>query len=414
MLKHNLLRFIGSSMRNIVTPPSNLTKISTTCCRSNEIDIATLDTLQRKTAGLNHILQGFTADQKEKILAIVNQDNTEQILSYDIAKTRAVKLLAWKKRNGSLKSIEDILLIEGFSAKTAEKFYKSMFEEKNEGSKDKRTPRQRTAGFITPVIDVDQQKRIRTCCSLRVGVSSVTWARLELAATNENMPGFLTHWHHHEITDKKLHLDDLIKRLLYVDYLIPNSDVYLFEEPPTAQINNNPGTASQQNVNMQKCQIIAVLAFALSKRSSFAREVAFENSTTNEDGKKLTCKRPNVFYLRRFLPARLFNKLVATERVSSEDTILQLMHTHYNVEEFFENENGEKVESVNDQQLSYRGNVQFSQEQRVMFSRAERYHREFLGQSLLLNLAFVRLILLQDERSIAAVTRQPKKVAMGS
>lgn len=34
--------------------------------------------------------------------------------------------MAWIKRNGPLRSLEDILLIEGFSLRIADKFYKSM------------------------------------------------------------------------------------------------------------------------------------------------------------------------------------------------------------------------------------------------------------------------------------------------
>lgn len=255
----------------------------------------------------------------------------------------------------------------------------------------------RTASFITPAIDAEYRAELRSCVSLRIGVSSVTWARLELPESESiNVPCNLTHWEHHDITEKKLHLGDLVQRLLYVDHLIPNADCYIFENPQMAQINSNPGTVHHQNISIQKSQVTAVLAYALCARSRY------NNKKTEEIW-------PNVFYLRRFLTARLFSQLVGTERVSSEETILHLMRTHYNVSQLEYDNVSETGQDEKENDKSFRRNVQFSLTHREMFSRAERYQREFLGQALLLNLAFMRLIVLQDEDSIAVVARNRNK-----
>lgn len=256
--------------------------------------------------------------------------------------------------------------------------------------------RPRTAPFITPSIDEEQRQRIQSCVSVRVGVSSITWARLETHA-QQNTPCLLTHWQHYEVNDKKLHLNDLVQRCLYVLHQIPNADCYLFENPQMAQA-NNPGNAEQQNINIQKAQKTAILCYALSARNKATTTLSESNANENAP------TEPNLFYLRRFLTARLFNHLVGSERVSSEDAVVNLMRTYYNTDE----RDGASFNSGYVTSL-FPGNVQFPTSLREMFSAVGRYQREFLGQALLLNLAFVRLVLLQDPNSIQIVSRSSSK-----
>ncbi|XP_053954177.1 uncharacterized protein LOC128860587 [Anastrepha ludens] len=411
MFKLRLSHYVNQSLRKFGKPQSFLAAISTSPVVETEGELAQAYKVVNQAARKIHF-PSYTLEQQQAILDIVNNDDTKEILNYDIAKTRAAKLTAWKKRNGPMKNVEDILLIEGFSLKLAEKFYKSMLEENIQVGGATRSARQRTASFITPVIDAEHRSEIRSSVSLRIGVSSVTWTRLVLPTLDSsNVPCCLTHWEHHEITEKKLHLGDLIQRLWYINHLIPDADCYIFENPQMAQMSSNPGSVDQQNINIQKCQVIAVLAYALFARGRRAEATKDGHESIDEVDKKSVVQRPNVFYIRRFLAARLFSQLVGTERVSTEETILNLMRIHYNVDDLFEGEveSGQQTTNTAEQRLSLRGNVQFPLTHREMFSRAGRYQREFLGQSFLLNLAFVRLVLLQDENSIAAVTRNQNK-----
>lgn len=253
----------------------------------------------------------------------------------------------------------------------------------------------RTAPFVTPLLEAEQRSAITSAVSVRIGVNSITWCRLDIPHKDINSPLLLTHWQHHEITEKKLHISELIQRCLYINHLIPAADCYLFENPQTAQPTNINTNVEQQNINIQKSQVTAMLGYALTSRKYHLsdesnHQYALGNKTTN---------LPNVFYVRRFLPARLFNHLVGTERVSSEDTILNMMRTFYNTEEI----------TTSDSNNSFSGCVQFPMNLREMFSNSSRYYREFLSQTLLLNLTFIRLVLLQDAKSIAAVTRSGNK-----
>lgn len=306
---------------------------------------------------------------------------TDSLFRYDITKSRANKLHNWKARNGPLRELSDILYVDGFGLKVVTKFYKSLLEPVPSASSGAKAAKaSRIAPFITPVLDEQQRQLISSTVGVRIGVTSVSWARLELPQTKYS-PCLLSHWQHHEINDKKLHLVELVRRCLYVSHQIPEADCYVLENPQMAQASNNPGSIDQQNVNIQKAQVTSMLSYAL-----MARINAGESKT-------------NVFYLRRFLTARLFNHLVGTERVSSEETILGMMRTYYNMEEY-----GEQDEPINLQ-----NQVQFPSNLRSMYSKVERYQRELLGQAFLLNLAFVRLVLLQDQASIASVSRNSKK-----
>lgn len=330
--------------------------------------------------------QSAGTDLVRKLIEIcIIPANQVAIFSYDITKARATKLQNWKTRNGPLQDLNDILYVEGFGLKIAEKFFKSLLEPAgSRQSHSQLAPPKvtRTAPFITPLMSEQQRQLITSSVGVRIGVTSVSWARLELPES-KYAPCELTHWQHHEINDKKLHLAELVRRCLYVAHQIPQADCYILENPQMAQASSNPGSIDQQNVNIQKAQITAMLSYALLARS-------------NPDESKT-----NLFYLRRFLTARLFNHLVGTERVSSEETLLGMMRTHYNMEEA-QLEQGEKTYLCNQ--------VQFSSDLRAMYAKVERYQRELLGQAFLLNLAFVRLVLLQDPSSIASVSRSSKKL----
>ncbi|KAM8708709.1 hypothetical protein ACLKA7_015643 [Drosophila subpalustris] len=327
-------------------------------------------------------LPSYTEEQRQQILDAINENSAEQLLSYDITKSRAIKLQTWKARNGPMSELSDILHVEGFGLKVARKFYKSLLEPVvNRAIREKAQKTSRTAAFITPTMDEQQRQLIMSSVGVRIGVTSVSWARLELPESTSSPCG-LSHWQHHEINDKKLHLAELARRCIYVAHQIPQADCYVLENPQMAQANSNPGSIDQQNVNIQKAQVTAILSYALMARSN-------PNET-----------KTNLYYLRRFLTARLFNHLVGTERVSSEDTILGMMRTHYNMEE--QPEQAEKLYLCNQ--------VQFPSNLRNMYSKVERYQRELLGQAFLLNLAFVRLVLLQDASSIASVSRSSKKL----
>ncbi|XP_052858053.1 LOW QUALITY PROTEIN: transcription elongation factor, mitochondrial [Drosophila gunungcola] len=327
------------------------------------------------------LLPAYSDAERMKILQAINENGVDQMTSFDITKARAAKLHSWKTRHGPLQDLGDILCVEGFGLKVATKFFKSLLEpleSRSSGVVGKKRKAARVAPFITPAIDEAQRLRIISTVGVRIGVTSVSWARLEIGSSEA--PCTLTDWHHHELNDKKLHLSELTRRCLYVSHQIPQADCYVLESPQMAQASSNPGSIDQQNVNIQKAQVAAIMSYSLMSRSD-----------AEED------KANSLFFMRRFLSARLFNHLVGTERVSSEDTILAMMRTYSNVKD-----------ELPSTERSLHNEVHFPADLRHAFSQQERYQRELLGQAFLLSLAFTRLVLLQDPQSIDSVSRSSK------
>lgn len=228
-------------------------------------------------------------------------------------------------------------------------------------------------------MDDKSRLEIQSSIGVRIGVTSVSWARMEIGS--KDAPCRLTSWQYHELNDKKMHLAQLAQRCLYVTHQIPQADCYVLESPQMAQVSSNPGSIDQQNVNIQKAQVSAIISYAL-----MSRMYTDDNKTKN------------VYYMRRFLTARLFNHLVGTERVTSEDTILAMMRDH----NYLENQMPDA------QTVRMPLQVHFPVNLRELFSQLARHQRDFLGQAFLLNLAFVRLVLLKDPTSITSVSRYSK------
>ncbi|KAH8335075.1 hypothetical protein KR074_002879, partial [Drosophila pseudoananassae] len=302
--------------------------------------------------------------------------------SYDITKARATKLHAWKSQNGPIQELSDIFNVEGFGLKAATKFFGSLLEASNRRTKGASGTQQKlktplTTPFISPTIDEEQRLRIGSSVGIRIGVTSVSWARFELG--NSESPCHLTHWHHYELNDKKLHLVELARRCLYLVHQIQHADCYVMERPQMAQAGSNPGSIDQQNINIQKAQVSAIISYALMFRAGV------DKINTN-----------NLFFMRRFLTARLFNHLVGAERVSSEDTLWAMMRN---------NENSSTETPPN---KFLHTEVQFPEKLCKMFEQHQRYQRELLGQAFLLNLAFARLVIFQDPKAISSISRFAK------
>ncbi|KAH8270559.1 hypothetical protein KR018_011590 [Drosophila ironensis] len=325
------------------------------------------------------LLPVYSKEQKAQILKVINENTIEQMLSYDITKARASRLYRWRVRNGPLQELGDILQIDGFGLKVVTKFITSLLDAADgnriKGAKaDKPITRPvPTTPFISPTIDEHQRLRASSSVAVRIGVTSVSWVRFDIDQKSRRSQ--ITHWQHHELNERKLQLAELARRCLYVIHQIQVADCYVLEAPQVAQASNNSGSIDQQNVNIQKSQVSAIISYALMSRES----------DTN-----------NIFFMRRFLAARLFNHLVGTERVSSEDAILAMMQ---NVD------NGLPDPAPI-------GCLHFPAELRHMFSQQMRYQRDLLCQAVLLNLAFTRLVLFQDPYSIASVSRNRKGASL--
>lgn len=134
----------------------------------------------------------------------------------------------------------------------------------------------------------------------------MSWARLTLLENERAI--LLNEWNLYDMGDTKLHLNDLMQHCSYVNHLIPEADVYVFENPQTAQ----PGaqnSAAQININVQKSQLIAMMTMVLASRqlnTQFFQN--FDSNVARDETPFVAMKtNPPVIYMKsnitpRYLP----------------------------------------------------------------------------------------------------------------
>lgn len=149
--------------------------------------------------------------------------------------------------------------------------------------------------YTTPAFSERLRKTTESLTAIHVGVNSITWAQLKLV---ENRQTLLTHWSFHEISDKKLHLNELVDRVFQISNEIPQSDIYIFENPRVAQ-QGPQGTPAQININVQLSQTVAMIAIAMQSRFQL------QNKNTEKESKaKEPLDLKQVLFLRQFLASR--------------------------------------------------------------------------------------------------------------
>lgn len=250
--------------------------------------------------------------------------------------------------------------------------------------------------FTIPHLYEHVRGTIESCVSVHIGVSSVTWTRFLI---HPDLPCEVTHWNHFDISEKKLHLSDFVQIVLYIDSLLPDANIYVLENPQMAQP-SAPGSPVQVNINIQKSQLISMLSIILANRSfddSFFKQ---EENSENEEEIKKSQPQQNVLFLKPFLASRLFGLYIGNERVSTESVILELLRVHYNIDEAGD-------DPVDKKEIL--GKINVPMDLRTYYSQSVNFQKEYLGQSLLMGLCFLRLCVLKCFDSIDVVTSRSRK-----
>lgn len=164
----------------------------------------------------------------------------------------------------------------------------------------------RVKQFTTPALSDWVRENIHTFTAIHVGITSITWAQLTV---RRNQQTLLSDWSFHEISDKKLHLNELVDRVLTITKDIPESNIYIFETPRIAQ-QGPQGTPAQININIQLSQTIAMVALAMQMRcqataefDAMAKEQA-KKSSVDESGINDDTISKQVLFLRQYLFSR--------------------------------------------------------------------------------------------------------------
>lgn len=93
---------------------------------------------------------------------------------------------------------------------------------------------------------------------------------------------------------------------------------------------------------------------------------------------------------------------IGNERVSTESVILDLLRVHYNIDDSDDLSNPAQKKEI----LS---KINVPIDLRTYYSQTVNFQKEYLGQSLLMGLCFLRLCVLKCFDSIDIVTRRSRK-----
>ncbi|XP_055588676.1 uncharacterized protein LOC129741008 [Uranotaenia lowii] len=313
----------------------------------------------------------YTEEETRKILDTLNQDDFDQIYKYNISKPRAKRIEGWRKKFGSFISLDQVLELDGFGITVLRKFYDSIVDNPKNVQHTVSKSIQRDIKFTTPVFPINLIPKIQSCVSLYVGLDYVTWAKIRLV---KNQPSELTFWNSYKIPDRKLHVNELIRNVNQMSQLIPEGDVYVIENPAVAQA-SAMGNAVQTNINVQKSQLIAMIMLSLSNRCTEDVELSANN----------------VLFFKQYVSARLFGIFVGNERVSADTVVRSLM----------ERQVGPNEEIV----TKVQSRLAIPSGMKVVYEETDSAEKEFLGQSALLGISFLRLCVLKCEDSLKMFQR---------
>lgn len=280
---------------------------------------------------------------------------TPSISRYDISQTRVKKIYDFRTKKSKFQQLEDCLQLDGFGEKILDKFYDSIL-----GNKVKRVER-KLASILTPKLSEDFRTNIENCVSLNIAVNSVSWSRIEI----ENERQFkVTDWSYLPIDNKKMQIHDLVELALRVLKEIPQADVYLMENPVRAPTIMSNASSAKINVNVEKAQLTAMLSALLMSRQPDTYPGC----------------APNLYFVKQFAAAKLFNTFVGNEKTSNNAVIMNLL--------------GEDASAVGwmdilkDLQMNP---LNLPQAVKDSFFEMGAIEREFMGQALLIGLTFIKL-----------------------
>ena len=322
---------------------------------------------------------------------------------------RAKKIAVRKQKHGHFTSIEEILELDGFGIKVLEKFCNSVlnFDESSNAIKpgtfeDSNTKKK--LQFVTPILSEPLRKTITSCVAFHVDLKYIGWSKVSLS---QDETIYVDEWVCHEIGNEaaKMSLSDLTEILVFLNGLIPTADVYVLESLLAPQAQKQPGSLIQMNLNIQRYQIVAMLSILMASRPTVlgqideSKEENDERTTAqcqdaqpDKDEKKIKQKMRS-FFLKNFLSSRLYKTYIGTERVSTENTIENII---------YHNDSSEPPKS------GPYSKIKIHQGLRYQFEDNDRIQREFMGQSLLNALAFLKICVLKCPASIEALTSRKR------
>ena len=365
-------------------------------------NIVNLSTESSKKINSLDFQHNYNDQQVSKILTTINSRPEAELIKYQISKQRIKKIEARKQKLGEFSSIEDILELDGFGVKVLEKFCESILAT-NDDDKRESAPNEddqlllssKKQQFVSPNLLEKFRKTITSCVSFNIDLNYVAWTKLSLNTDEIGNPVRVEEWVCYQVgnDNKKLSLADLIQIALHLDSKVPSADVYVVEAAPTPQIAKQPSSPVQMSINVQKSQFLAMLSILMASREADdlitiqkSQSYLDETDQLKMESKMRFNSQQKLFFLRNFLASRLYKTYVGNERVSTGNVIEKLLRYNYPVHE----SKKPSFESLNVPEYL-----------REYYKTSGKLDREFMGQSMLIGLTFIKVCILKCPHSMA-------------
>lgn len=349
----------------------------------------------------------YNSQQIDKILKIVNSRSEDDLSTFDISKQRIKKIEMRKSKQGLFNSIEEILELDGFGIKVLEKFCESILRTPSNDEKvgnplneeENLSNFKKKAQYVSPAILENVRKSISSCIAFHFDLNFIAWTKIFMNPANEHdadRPLYVEDWNIHEIdnTDKKLSLSELMVILLHLSKKIPQADAYVIEAMQTPQGSQQPGSTVQLSFNVQRAQIFSMMSILMASRTTPQVIVPTSLEKDWPEAKKKAREQHCVYFLRNYLSSRLFKTYVGAERVSSETVIENILRYNYS----------------DDQPVchSFDG-IDVPDHLRHFYKDCDRLERDYIGQSFLNGLTFMKLCVLKCPKTAAMLTQRGNK-----
>ncbi|XP_018365929.1 PREDICTED: transcription elongation factor, mitochondrial-like isoform X2 [Trachymyrmex cornetzi] len=292
----------------------------------------------------------LSPEDKKKILQIINNKTTEDLLQYSITKKRAQTLESYRENNGPFESLDDLLQVQNMNNRWIYNFYKSIIY----GKKRKKPKKIMSGLVITPRSTENNHKNINTVLGIYIGHDIISWSLL-----NRNCEVLQWSYKSFPQKGKKEDILSLLQTTLPIAKELPKADRYIMQETggDTGHIKN---TKFYQNF-IQRYIIGAIILSHLTIDSKF-------NDTTEFVAN-------NICILRQCVLRKIYELVVDNETISTQYMVQKLLQ-----------ESDELIKTKEPKVL-------IGTELRNMYNTQSSICQEQIGWSLLIALAFVELVL---------------------
>lgn len=224
-----------------------------------------------------------------------------------------------------------------------------------------------------PKLTAHKADTIKTFVSIHMDSNALTWTCFRLDRNKNGIASVrVTDWKYSKSVFSKRSLWESLSHISNIIQTIPETDVYVIENQPTNFIRNNINVKLFKDI-LHISQAVSILVTFLLNRNPHQFTIDL-----NEDS--------NVYLLGRTLMGRLYSLYIGTETVSTENLVKSLLDSKLNA--LIDN-------TITDSKNTNPIPISFNESIYQRYNCAPNVEREFLGKSMLIGLAFLRLGLIR-------------------